>query len=65
MSKISQKKTCKRCKCLNFRFQPVLGFCCGLGYKMNEDMQPLEPCPKPLTLSALFGCRVKERVSSE
>lgn len=48
MMKITQKRTCGRCRVLNLT--SYHGYKCLLGYRVDaEKALPLEPCPKPLT----------------
>jgi len=51
---ISQKKTCERCKALKL---DQGWYSCKLGYDINQNGIPLEPCPKPKTYTEEFLCR--------
>jgi hypothetical protein len=48
MKKLTQKKTCERCRCSQLVY--AHGYRCQIGYAVDSDKAiPLEPCPKPLT----------------
>lgn len=60
--KISQKKTCARCKAL--RREPGFGVSCSLGYAIDPDKEtPSEPCPKPMTLTDFCTIKIQSTKS--
>jgi hypothetical protein len=53
MVKLSKKRTCEGCKALDMR-QYVSE--CILGYKIDDNFKPTEPCLKPKTYSEFIEC---------
>jgi len=52
MIKLSQKMTCYNCKAFNTHH-----IFCYLGYKFdNNNLKPLEPCPKPKNILEYIEC---------
>ncbi|KJS85009.1 MAG: hypothetical protein JM58_09595 [Peptococcaceae bacterium BICA1-8] len=52
--KLSQKRTCERCKALYISQYDVK---CQLGYFLDIKINPTEPCPKPMTYIELIECK--------
>lgn len=53
--RMSQKRTCDRCVKLDMTEQYFVT--CELGYEIDQKaLKPLEPCPKPLTITDSLKC---------
>ena len=64
----SQKRKCGSCYCNFFNGLTSTRYC-GLGYKTKTDLTkgsgfiiPLEPCPKPLSMTKYFTAKGNKRV---